>query len=73
MNEAKQFAAKFGVKAETELPGYPMMNHVDGWEPLAGKLNAKLAAIITAARKSNSRYNSLLMAAEVRTRTSFWI
>jgi hypothetical protein len=34
-----------------------------------GKLNAKLAAIITAARKSNSRYNSLLLAAESKLKT----
>lgn len=34
-----------------------------------GKLNAKLAAIITTARKSNSTYDSLLLAAESKLKT----
>ncbi len=43
MNEAKSFATKFGVAPETEFHGHRIMNHLDGWEPLEGKLKAKLA------------------------------
>jgi hypothetical protein len=42
MTEAKIFAMKFGISFETEFHGHRIMNHLDGWEPLEGKLKAKL-------------------------------
>jgi Protein of unknown function (DUF3800) len=43
MNEAKQFAMKFGITFETEFHGYSIMNNSDGWEALKGKFNVKEA------------------------------
>lgn len=42
MNEAKRYAMEFGVQFDTEFHGHRIMNHLDGWEPLKGKLKAKL-------------------------------
>lgn len=42
MQEAMTFAEKFGINLKTELHGHKIMNHLDGWEPLEGKLKAKL-------------------------------
>jgi hypothetical protein len=42
MNEAKRYAMNFGVAYDTEFHGHRIMNHLDGWEPLEGKLKAKL-------------------------------
>lgn len=42
MLEAKKYAEKFGIHPETEFHGHRIMNHLDGWEPLEGKLKAKL-------------------------------
>ncbi len=42
MQEAKQYAMKFGVAHDTEFHGHRIMNHLDGWESLEGKLKAKL-------------------------------
>lgn len=42
MNEAKNYAMKFGISLDTEFHGHRIMNHLDGWEPLEGKLKAKL-------------------------------
>ena len=42
MLDAKKYAMKFGVNFETEFHGHRIMNHLDGWEALEGKLKAKI-------------------------------
>lgn len=43
VEETLEFAQQFGISSGVELRGYSIMNSRNGWEPLRGKIHARIA------------------------------